>query len=205
MKQSIENKIVARIYGYGRGWAFSQIDFTDLAKTSTVHWALYRFAQEGKIRRVLRGIYDYPRFSKLLQKPMPPEVHQVAKALARKFGWRIQPGGAAALNLMNLSTQVPSQFVYFSDGPNRSYKIGETRLTFKSQALKEAGLRNEETAVLVQGLKELGKNLVTEEVIQQMREWLPSGKRAAVLRDAKGVTAWVYDVIRQVCKEERDG
>ncbi|MEX2491454.1 MAG: DUF6088 family protein, partial [Nitrospirales bacterium] len=105
MSQTIENKISARIYGNGRGWAFSQKDFVDLAGTSTVHWALYELAQAETIRRVLRGVYDYPRFSKLLNEPMPSDLHQVAQALARKFGWRIQPGGAAALNLLNLSTQ----------------------------------------------------------------------------------------------------
>lgn len=205
MAQSIENKILARIYGNGRGWTFSNVDFIDLAKSETIRWVLYWNTQKGTIRRVIQGLYDYPRFSELLQRTMPPDMHQVARALARKFNWRIQPGGAVALNLMDISTQVPSRFVFLSDGPNRTYRIGETVLTFKHQVLKEAGLRHYESTVLVQGLKELGQYQITDEVIHQMRVWLPAGKRMAVLRDAKGVTTWVYEAIRRICQESSDG
>lgn len=203
--QTTEKKILSRVYGNGRGWAFSQIDFVDIAKTATIHWAMHRLVQEGTIRRVLRGIYDYPRYSDLLQKPMPPDIHKVARALERKFGWRIQPGGAVSLNLMGISTQVPSKFVYLSDGPNRKYQVGKTTLMFKHQALKEAALSHEVSAILVQGLKELGKNHVNEEVLNIMRNWLPENKRTLILKDTKGVTGWVYDALKRICREEIDG
>lgn len=203
--KSTENKILNRIHGNGMGWAFSQIDFMDIAKTATIHWVMHRLVQEGTIRRVIRGIYDYPRFSELLQKPMPPDIHKVARALERKFGWRIQPGGAVSLNLMGISTQVPSKFVYLSDGPNRKYQVGETTLLFKHQALKEASLNYEVSAILVQGLKEIGKNHVNEHVLKQMRSWLPKSKRKLILKDAKGVTGWVYDALKRICREEIDG
>ncbi|MCU1238901.1 MAG: hypothetical protein JWP63_6868 [Candidatus Solibacter sp.] len=124
MQKTVEGKIVSRIYGTGRGWAFSQVDFADLATRSSIDSTLYRREKEGLIRRVLRGIYDYPRHSNLLQKPVSPDVDQVAHALARKFAWRIQPDGATAQNLLGLSTQVPARVVYLSDGPNLTYRIG---------------------------------------------------------------------------------
>lgn len=157
MSQSIKNKILAKIYGHGRSWAFSQIDFMDIGNAPTIHWALHRLVQKGTIRRVIQGLYDYPRFSELLQQSMPPDMHQVARALARKFNWRIQPGGAVALDLMDISTQVLSRFVFLSDGLNRTCRIDETELTLKHLVLKEAGLRHYECTVLVQGLKELGQ------------------------------------------------
>lgn len=204
MKQTIENKASSRIYGNGRGWAFSQKDFVDLGGTSTIHWALYELEKAGTIRRVLRGIYDYPRISKLLDAALPPDIHQVAKALARKFGWRIQPGGAEALNLIDLSTQVPSRFQYFSDGPSREYRVDKTTLEFRHQALKDA-VRHEETAVLLQALKELGSDQINAGNLQQMRDWLPSTKRQKVLRDARGTSAWIYEAMTQICREEEDG
>ena len=204
MHNSIEKKIVARIYGNGKGWAFSQTDFTDLSTTATCYWVLHRLVQTGTIRRVLRGVYDYPRFSTLLQQHVPPDIHQVALALARKFGWRIQPGGAEALNLIGISTQVPSRFVYLSDGPSRSYLIDATTLAFKHQALKEAGLRHEESGILLQGLKEIGQSHLNGSILEQMRKWLPVSKRALVLRDTKGVTSWVYDALKHICREDRN-
>ena len=71
-----------------------------------------RLCEAGIIRRVVRGVYDYPRYSKLLEEYMAPDLFQVAQSLARKFGWRIQLDGTAAQNLIGLSTQVPSQYVF---------------------------------------------------------------------------------------------
>lgn len=204
MTQTIENKVSSRIYGNGRGWAFSRKDFVDLGGTSTIHWALYELEKAGTIRRVLRGVYDYPRLSKLLDAALPPDIHQVARALARKFGWRIQPGGAAALNLLDLSNQVPGRFQYFTDGPSREYRVDKTTLEFRHQALKDA-VRHEETAVLLQALKELGAGRVEAGTLQRMREWLPAARRQQVLRDARGASAWIYEAMTQICREDNDG
>jgi hypothetical protein len=79
-------------------------DFLDLGGRPTVDSGLHRLEKRGEIRRVIRGIYDYPRFSKLLDQSLRPDIDQVARALARKFRWRIQPSGATALNFLGLST-----------------------------------------------------------------------------------------------------
>jgi len=72
--QSIEDKILSRIYGKGRGWAFSQKDFLDLGSRSAVDNAMSRQQQKGAIRRVIRGIYDYPSFSVFLNEPLSPKL-----------------------------------------------------------------------------------------------------------------------------------
>ena len=104
MRQTVENKAKYRIRGTGGGWAFSPRDFLDLGGRPTVDSALHRLEKRGEIRRGIRGIYDYPRFSKLLDQHLSPDIDQVARALARKFRWRIQPSGATALNFLGLST-----------------------------------------------------------------------------------------------------
>lgn len=38
------------------------------------------------------------------------------KAIARKYNWTIAPSGNTALNLLGLSTQVPSKWKYVSYG-----------------------------------------------------------------------------------------
>ena len=205
MPKSVENKVIARVYGNGRGWSFSSKDFTDLGSRRAIDMAMIRLTNKSTIRRVIRGIYDYPRYSELLEKEMGPDIHQVAQAIARKFNWRIQPIGLAALNLIGLSTQVPSQYVYQSDGPNRQYEIGNTTLQFKHGALKEAGFRHDESGMIVQALKTLGKAHITSDTILAVRRWLPTAKRLPVLRDTARVTTWVYDAIKQICQENVDG
>jgi hypothetical protein len=80
----------------GHGWRVGIFtrDFLDLGGRPTVDSGLHRLEKRGEIRRVIRGIYDYPRFSKFLDQSLSPDIDQVARALARKFRWRIQPSAA---------------------------------------------------------------------------------------------------------------
>ncbi len=202
MAKSTTTRVIHKIYGMGRGWTFSVIDFSSFGSRSAIDTTLHRLLKKGTIRRVIRGIYDYPRQSKMLGGELSPDIDQVAQALARKFGWRIQPSGPTALNLLGLSTQVPSQWMYLSDGPNRAYKIGRQTLTFEQAPLKESSLKLRESKLIVQALKSLGSKRITEDVISKIRNWLKPEKRSLVLKDARTVTGWVYEIIRKICNEE---
>ncbi len=203
--QSMENKILSRIHGSGRGWAFSQKDFSQLGSREAIDLSLHRLLKKGKIRRVIRGLYDYPKFSSLLTKELGPDIDQVARALARKFRWDIQPSGPAALNLMRLSTQVPGRFVYLSNGPDRSYKIDKTILYFQHAVLKEAAFKLPQSALIVQGLRSLGQGGITPEVIAGIRSWLAPVLRTKVLKDTTTATDWIYRAIRKICREDDNG
>ena len=161
---------------------------------------LFRREKEGLIRRVIRGVYDYPRHSQLLRKTVTPDLDQVARALARKFGWRIQPDGATAQNLLGLSTQVPARMVYLSDGPNRSYVVGKTTLAFEHTALKEAGFKLGESRLVVQALKAFGEGRITPKTISQLRKKFKPAIRQKILLDTKTATGWVYAAIQAIAK-----
>src|SRR5258708_130224 len=205
MKQAIEQQILSRIYGNGRGWAFSQVDFADLGPRPTIDSTLHRRERERVIRRVIRGIYDYPRNSTALKGRVSPDIDQVAYALARKFAWRIQPDGATAQNLLGLSTQVPARVVYLSDGPNRSFSIGKTSLAFEHSTLKEAGFKLRESRLLVQALKAFGEDRISPTVISQVRKQFTPALRQKILVDTKTATGWVYAAIQRIAKESLRG
>jgi hypothetical protein len=95
MSQTVEERIAYRARGIGGGWAFSPKEFADFGGPSTIDTALHHLAQKGQVRRVIRGIYDYLRFSDFLGQQLGPDIDQVARAVARKFRWRIQPSGAS--------------------------------------------------------------------------------------------------------------
>lgn len=199
--QPIENKILSRIYGRGRGWAFTKVDFVAEFGESNVHKALSSLTRAGKIRRVSRGVYDYPGHSELLGKTLSPDIDQVAQALARKFNWRILPSGDAALNLLGLSTQVPGRWIYLTDGPSRQYAIGKHTLVFKKSALKDAGFKYRESGLVVQALKALGKDHVDQSVVKTIRQELGPKICECILKDTRAVTGWIYQIIKQVCGE----
>jgi len=200
--QTIENKIINRVYGKGRGWAFFKNDFLDLGNAAAIDQALSRLQKNQRIRRIIRGIYDYPKFSKLLNENSSPHIDQVAQALARKFGWNIQVSGNTALNILGLSTQVPTRYLYLSDGKSCSYMIGNQELSFKKTRLKDIGLKLPESKLLVQALKARGKQPLSEKDGEQVRAYFNEKSRERILKDTRYTTAWVYEEIKRIFKDQ---
>ena len=210
---ALEDTVLSRIYGRGRGWAFSKKDFSALGESGSIDRALSRMAEKGVIRRVMRGLYDYPAYSKLLKKDLSPDIDQVAQALARKFGWQIQISGNAALNIMGLSTQVPTQYLYLSDGPSKTYQVGNIGIEFKKTRFTQLGLKHTANEILVQAIQALGERPLNQDEKQKVIQYLvnTSGMKDVVesgqlnevlinriLKDTQYVTSWIASNIRQV-------
>lgn len=203
--QSIKDKIVARIYSRGRGWAFSKIDFIPPFSDAEVRKALSDLAKLGTIHRVSQGIYHYPRYSEILQQYLSPDIEQVAYAYARKFNWRIHPSGNTALNYLGLSTQISARHLYVSDGPSRLYQIGSQSLEFRHRAVKETGLELQESRLLVQALRALGKEHVTSEVISTISGQIGDVPSSKILKDVQQVSVWIYEAIEEILKGSQHG
>lgn len=211
--KTTDKQMVSLIYGKGRGWSFSKKDFSHLGELANIDRTLSRMAEKGTIRRVMRGLYDYPPYSKLLKKDLSPDINQVAHALARKFGWTIQVSGNAALNLVSLSTQIPTQYLYLSDGPSKSYQLESTEVTFKKTRFTQLGLKYSYNEILVQAVQALGDRALTPEELQKLRAYLLKASRTKTdgdslelpqilidrtLKDTQYVTSWISRNIRQV-------
>lgn len=201
MSQHESDKIVARIYGYGRGCAFTPKDFHDLASHANIRAALSRLAKDGTIRRLMRGVYDYPAFSKLLNAPASPDPEAVAHAYARAHGWTILPEGNTALNLLGLSTQVPAQWHYFSDGPSKKVEWLGGMLLFSHRVNKEVTGLSPKTGLLVQALKALGEDHVDAVTLAVLRQRLTDKECRRAVREAGYATAWVYEAIKRLAAE----
>lgn len=202
--KSVLDKIVSRIQGYGRGSAFSSKDFLNLGTRTSVDNTLVNLAESGKIRRVIRGIYDFPKQSKSLGGQLSPDYSEVAKAIARKRAIRIEPTGAWAANLLGLSTQVPAKIIYLTSGKPSTYTIGKTKIIFKKAAPKELMSKSGIGGLVVRALQYLGKDAVDDKVVKKLRNIISEADKKALLRDARYTTDWVYEVIKQIASEVRD-
>ena len=202
---SIEEKVLSRIYGRGKGYTFSSRDFIDEFKRNSVDKALSSLTKKKKIRRVATGIYDYPKYSEFLQKQLGSDIDQVARAYARKMNWRIEVSGDTALNLLGLSTQVPGKHIYLSDGASKNYKLRDgMTIAFKKSSLKNIGFKHKESSLIVQALKALGKERIDETTIKTIRNKIDSSKYSKILKDTKTATDWIYEAIKQICKVDKD-
>jgi hypothetical protein len=129
--QPVKHKILARIKRFGTGRAFVAKDFLDIASRGSIDMALSGLVRENAIRRVRRGLYDFPKTNPDLGGALSPDVDQTARTLARRYRWTIVPEGSWAANLLGLSTQVPAKIVYHSDGPHQEVPIGRRTIQFK--------------------------------------------------------------------------
>ena len=192
-----------RIQNTEDGSVFIPSDFFDIAEAVKINVCLDRLEETGELQRVMRGIYVKPRYSTLLNKNIPPRSDDIAKPIARNYGWTIIPCGDTALNMLGLSTQIPATWIYISDGPYKIYEVDGITLKFKHTDNKnEITNISYKTALVVQALKALGKSNVTDKEIRSIAKLLTENEKAQMLAEAKRVTAWVYDLIRKICKED---
>lgn len=193
------------ISGHGRGWAFSSTDLIKKFERQQIDNVLSDLVKDKKIRRVSRGIYDYPKYSDFLKKELSPDIEQVSRAYARKFNWRIEVSGDSALNILNLSTQIQAKYIYLRDGPIKSYKLfNDVEIEFKKSVLKDIGFKYKESSLIVQALKSLGKEHITNEIINKIKEQIEPKMNEKILNDTQTTTVWVYEIIKQICKDNNN-
>lgn len=194
------NIIRKRIQESRAGSVFVASDFADITENVKVGVSLSRLEEEGLIKRVMRGVYYKPEYSKLLGENVAPSPNAVAYAIARNFGWSIVPCGDTALNLLGLSTQVPAAWSYVSDGPYKDYSYDNTIIKFKHTTNKEISKLTPKTALVIQALKTLGKDNIRNETIERIKESTTLNERKIMLREAQYATAWIYEVIKLICR-----
>lgn len=195
--QSIDTKILSRIYGKGRGYVFTSADFVDLASQDTVHQALSRHARAGTIRKLARGLYDYPRQSPKLG-PVPPYDEDIAKALNDRHSTRIQASGAHAANMLGLSTQVPVRTVFLTDGVSRKVQIGRRQIALKRTSLRQMATAGRVSGTVIQALRWLGASNIDDKIVATLRRKLGPDDKKQLIADLRYAPAWVAQVMRKV-------
>ena len=195
-----QSQIEERIMRYPYGTAFSASDFLDVADANSVSQALFRIEKSGGIRRVMNGIYDKPAYSQLIQEYGVPRVDKIADALARRFNWNIAPSGDTALNYLHISTQVPNEWEYVSDGPYRDYMIGKTPLKFKHVMPREINGYSSMTVMVIQGIRAIGKGNITQEQMNRFSTVLTAEDKEILLKEARTASGWSYRIIKNICE-----
>lgn len=144
-----------RVRASGRGSVFTPSDFLTVAARSSVDQALSRLVKSGQLRRLARGLYDFPKLHPKLG-PLSPAPDNVAKALARQTGSHVQIAGARAANALGLSTQVPAQSTYLTSGPSRRVVLGKRVVDLRHASPKHLIAPGSPAGTVVQALRHVG-------------------------------------------------
>lgn len=194
MHLSTEIRIKNRIIEHGRGWCFTSRHFVDLGASDSIRKALSHLQKQKLIRRLTRGVYDYPKMHDLLG-PIPPDLDAVATAIAEKNGEQIQPAGAHAANLVGLSTQVPGRIIFLTEGLSRKVKIGNQEIVFKRAAKKNMAAAGTKEGLLIQALKNLGKNHIDRGARAQIAKFLKDSTPHEIRQNLKFAPAWIRALV----------
>lgn len=180
---------------------FSASDFADITTSENFWQIAHRLEDEGKIRRILPGIYDKPAFSEILQEESAPDINAVAEAIARKNNWTIAPDGNTALNLLGLSTQVPAKWEYLSSGGTKNYQVNNRSIHFTHRADRELNGMSRKTMLVIQAIKALGPEHIAGDIISQLASKISADDKENLLAEAKPTTSWIYEVIKKICED----
>ena len=145
-------------------------------------------------------MYDFPKEHPVLG-PLSPTADAVAKALTGRDRTRLQPAGAYAANVLGLSEQVPAKTVFLTDGPSRTVKIGPTTIQLRHTTAKNMETAGRLSGLLIQALRELGKDHVTEARREHLKRTLPADKRRELLKDLRLAPAWMHPIFRELAEE----
>lgn len=195
--KTIDFRLKSRIYGGGRGSVFTPNDFLDIGGRNAVDQALSRLAAKGTIRRLARGLYEYPQEHPELGK-LSPAIDKIAKALAGKDRIRLQPAGAYATNLLGLSEQVPAKVVFLTDGPSRTVKIGRQEIQLRRTTPRNMAAAGRLSGLLMQALRHLGKEHITPARVEHLKRTLPSRERQQLLKDIPLAPAWMHPLFHEL-------
>lgn len=196
-EQNIEKKIRCVIDRKKHGTILFASDFADMGERKTINKAFERIALSGKIIRLARGIYCKPKVdTEFGFGILYPSVDDVAQAIAQRDKCRIVPTGDAASNKLGLSTQVPMNAVYFTDGTPRRIKIYNGKgILFKHVVPKRLDFKSELIMLITFALQAIGQGNVSDEQLKRINQLLSHEPKEQIVEDLKLVPGWIRSII----------
>jgi hypothetical protein len=194
---NITKNITQRITANQRGWVFSPKDLLDLGARAAIDKVLSRLTKSGLIRKVARGIYDYPKTNDTIG-VLSPNVDDLAKLIASKTGDRIFHSGATATNLLGLSTQVPAKIAYATTGKSCVKKIGNRSIIFQHTRIPIFDDLAFPCNLTLQSMAYLGKDALDKDILRQYSQKLSSDDKLSISKVAPYLPAWMSDAIHKM-------
>jgi len=192
--QSIEKQIEKSIKSKPKGALLLPDDYLSYGSSDAIRKALDRLENKQVIVRVAQGIYVRPKISKLIG-VLVPSAEEVAEAIAKRDRIRTVPTGSYALNALGLSTQVPMNIVFLTDGSPREIRVGKRKIKFKKTTPKNLLAKGKISRLVIQALKEIGNGKVTEQEENKIIELLKKEEVKDLKHDITLAPVWVQKIM----------
>lgn len=197
---SASDQIMHRVRASGPGSVFTPSDFLQIAAHPSVNRALARLVKRGQLRRLARGLYDFPKVHPKIG-PLSPTPDCVAQALARKTGSQVQSDGARAAHVLGLSTQVPSKSTYLTDGPSRRVVLGNRVIHLRHASPRHLIAPGSPAGTVVQALRHVGLAR-SSDVVQIATHWLSANDKKTLASAAGEAPAWMRKILHVITSDD---
>lgn len=198
---TIQDRIYNRVKGKGRGAVFTPKDFLGLGSRAAVDQSLSRMVKAGTIHRLRRGVYYFPKTHPRLG-ILSPDGDAIARALVGDAP--LQMSGAAAMNALGLSTQVPARTIYYSDRSFKDVPVGNRVISVRKASPRQLAGADRPSGPALQALKYLGKDRVDDRVVTTLRNRLSRAVKddldAYVQRHPRKVPDWIRKPVSQIAE-----
>lgn len=150
--------------------------------------------KQGVLIRLAFGIYLKPILSKF--GAVYPPTADIVAAIAKRDNAQILPTGNTALNQLGLSTQVPMNSEYITSGSSRIIKIGKRTIKLKRSVPRNFAYKGELMSIVVQALKAIGQENLTDEHIGIIRKLLKEHPEEKTWKhDIQLAPVWIKKIV----------
>ena len=199
MYKSTRDIISERISKGGRGRFWMIRDCEDVSDYESVRKAFQRLTKEGKLIRIEKGIYWFPKIdTELGLGILLPSTDEVAMAIAKRDNIRVAPSAGFAQNALGLSEQVPANVVFYTDGPGRRVKRGEGKgILFKHTSdMSHFAYKSRLMQLIATALTNYGEKDVQESDLNTIRPFLQHVSKKDFAHDIKLMPMWLQNKLK---------
>ena len=200
--KSLKNMIYKNMKNTGSKGVFVYNDFLNFGQYDNIRQAFSRLEKEGKIKKITSGIYRLNTYSELLRDNAPVSIDNFLKAVKRKFNCTITPNDAMLLNSMNLSTQVPGKYIFYTNIPTKVFNIGKTKIILKYHRDRDIANMSDKSAAVIRAIKAIGTTKISEKQKNILRNFLTKKEQDNLINESKQSSNKVRKEINQIFNKE---
>lgn len=202
--ETVEDKILDNLKKCGRGTVFFPDKFASYSTSDNIRKALEILKAKNVIINVARGIYCYPKIDKVLGLGVIlPSVDDIVEAIAKRDHVKVVPTGIHAQNILGLSTQIPMNYVFLTNGYAKNLTVlGNIKVKFKQTSPKNISFQNRLAMLVTYALKDYGQGNVSVDQIEHIHSLLRQEPKENILRDLALMPVWIRNIVMQAYEQE---
>lgn len=202
MQKTVEHKVRAKItYArYGEVFFVSTFHQFDVEYVTKL---LAQFEKERLITRIAKGVYVKAKKTRF--GVVYPSAFELVTEIAKRDKAKIFPTGDTAANRLGFSTQVPMNASFLTSGSSRKLKLGNRTVTLTHGSPKKFAYKGKLMPELVQALRSIGKDNITESVEKIVAQLLSATLETETIEhDLLLAPVWVRQIIKRNLKANTD-